>query len=279
MSTLEKNVLFQQQKDNDNNIIYPITKTENILDLDLYMNGYRNYKHFFNVHQVIDKTTYTVETTFLDILKQMPSLSVLRYVTSDTTTTSALCTNEIYSITGNKYNLVEIVKHDGASEYIKVYYRESNDIQSGYFFAKSRSNENTISKFTFIGKTKWNLLTPANGWTNYSNSSLGHPPIQWRRENDNIRLKGLAKFPQDTVSNATIIATLPEQARPINTKLNVCVTRYNQPSVTSGSIDTYSRVDINLDGTIMFMPQPASTPGNVTTVSWVSFDNITYSLD
>lgn len=275
MSTLEKNVLFQQQKDNDNNIIYPITKTENILDLDLYMNGYRNYKHFFNVHQVIDKTTYTVETTFLDILKQMPSLSVLRYVTSDTTTTSALCTNEIYSITGNKYNLVEIVKHDGASEYIKVYYRESNDIQSGYFFAKSRSNENTISKFTFIGKTKWNLLTPENGWTNYQQVDGGnHPPIQWRRENDNIRLKGLAKFPQDTVSNATTIATLPEQARPINTKLNVCVARYNNPS----SIDTFSRVDVNPDGTIKFLPQP-SIIGTITTVSWVSFDNITYSLD
>lgn len=264
------------EKDIDENVVVKTEKEAKILHLDNEVdniNSTQRYKHYNNIHQVVDKTTYTVDTTFLDILKQIPSLSIVRYVTTETNlaNSSVLCTNEVYNITGTQYNLIEIIKHDGSSEIIKIYNRDNGNGKIGYYTAQARSNDNYISNFSFVGRSNWINLTPQNGWEHYSTTNINHPKLSYCRENNTVRLRGVVKYPLNTTSNATIIATLPEGMRPNYTKMFACVLREGTAN------DTFCRVDVNSDGTIKFEPISGDN-AKYTTISWVSLDNISYPL-
>lgn len=269
MATVEKDVLFQKGQD----LLYPITKTDNILDLEDYMYGYRYYKHFGFINQVYDLSQYTFETTFLDIIKSMKERSILRYetTTSDVPNVNYLCTNELYSITGSYYNLVEIIRHTTSSETIKIYDRDaSNDTWKGMYIASARSKDNLISDFTFIGKTAWKDLTLLNGWKRYNDF---FPTLQYRRENDRIYLRGLVKRTAETTpSSNTIIAKVPTQTFPKYTTLNSQVINYNKNNI---STETSVRVDISNKGEIIIDPNGNQS---LIIVGWLSLDNVSWSI-
>ncbi|WP_304393458.1 hypothetical protein [uncultured Clostridium sp.] len=273
MSIIEKDVLLQKNGGGNNEILYPVTKTNNILDMEEYMTGYRNLKIYTGIFSVFPQEQFTENTTLYDIAEKLQDRSLLLFSFDNT-----IYTNEIVNMLGNKYALVEIIRYNNASIQITVYDRHNSSGLCGYYHAKCRITDNYMSDFIFIGKSNWTDLEPLNGWTNYSstNTETGHPFISWRKENNGIRLRGLAKYPSGSGANKSIITNLPAQARPKCHKLFTCVTRYRQNSV---SVDTITRIDINPNGNIMYMPYQASTADFTTEVDWVSFDNIFYPLD
>lgn len=222
-----------------------------------------------NLYQIIPKLEYTTETTFLQIISKMPDKSLLIFSMSDVT-----YTNEVYEITKNKYVSVEIFKYNNSGVNIKIYDRNNVNNTYGFWYAESYPSTNYISPFTFIGKSGWNLLTPANGWQNYANSDEDyHPYIKWRRENDRIYLRGLVKRTAETTpSSSTIIAKVPTGFFPKYTTLNSQVINYNKNNT---SIETSVRVDISNNGEIIMDPNNGQ---NFTIVGWLSLDNVSWGI-
>lgn len=224
-----------------------------------------------NLYQIIPKLEYTTETTFLDIIKSMKERSILRYETTESNVPNVnyLCTNELFSITGSYYNLVEIIRHTTASETIKIYNRDaSNYTWKGMFIASARSKDNLISGFSFIGKTAWEDLVLQNDWKKINNFEP-----QYRRENDRIYLRGLVKRTAETTpSSSTIIAKVPTGFFPKYTTLNSQVINYNKNNT---SIETSVRVDISNNGKIIMDPNNGQ---NFTIVGWLSLDNVSWGI-
>lgn len=261
--TVEKNVLLQKEQ----NLIYPITKTENVLDLEDYMIGYKYYRHYSFINQVYDLNQYTFETTFLDIIKSMKERSILRYETTESNVPNVnyLCTNELFSITGSYYNLVEIIRHTTASETIKIYNRDaSNYTWKGMFIASARSKDNLISGFSFIGKTAWEDLVLQNDWKKINNFEP-----QYRRENDRIFFRGRVANETYAYSNRSI-ANLPSIYAP--SKQILCS--------TIGALDETSpevmfRIDIATDGKISIND---GNRNKYTVIKWISLDGVSFPI-
>lgn len=105
--------------------------------------------------------------------------------------------------------------------------------------------------------TAWTGVTFENGWYNYS---AGFVNVQYRKEGDLVRLRGLARK-DATGSAGETVCTLPAGFRPPGAII--------VPAVASigGGAPLVVRLDVSVTGLVTTSAAPARTTGN-----WISLE-------
>jgi|SRR5689334_11923490 len=133
-----------------------------------------------------------------------------------------------------------------------------------YLVAEGRKEIFTSSGWVTITAGPWIPLSFASGYA----ANSGSPA--YRIVNQSVRLRGTAKRTSGspfTKAAAFTIATLPVEARPTAFRYFLGCTEW--------ASDMYARVEIDTDGSIVVI---VPTTGSGTAASWVSLDQVEYSL-
>lgn len=182
--------------------------------LDTYLIGMFNNRRVltFSTASQID-SSLSNESHYNDIIKAMPSNSIIEFITGDTNS-NGFYNASIYSITNYYYCYVIIWKKDSSRGMIQIFLCGSgrSDYYSGNIMRDS--NNNTYASIKHIGSEPWVTPTLLNGFEAYQDA---WHPVQYRLENNRVHLRGMIK--DGTLNKA--LFTLPARYCPIKTEMLV----------------------------------------------------------